>query len=214
MATGKTKIKRGATVYAEPGSGSLRAPGENPVYIGEKGGALKVFKTLITLSLATVLVVFAVYVALAATLMRAIPEGNNEFTWVKNATFVGGIPQPGTYAYVSTKDKANNGLMGKLDQTFSGVDGGAVMVIIAGPAGTVSNGDNGNVFWNDEDTGFSGTVNEEAPLSNEYLAMCIERDCEPGKMYRVPDDAIVGEAQYSIKSGSAKPYATTSQAGE
>jgi len=210
MATGRLKIKRGGVVHVEPGAGTLRAPGEEVVDIGERGGLLKVVRTLVTLLVATVLVIIAVYVALAATLMRAVPEGGGNFTWIKNATFVGGIPSPGTYAYVSTKGVADNGLMGKLHQAFIGVDGGAVMVIIAGPAGTVDNGSNGNILWNGKDTGFAGNVNQGSALTNEYLAICIDQECKPGGIYRVPIDAIVGEAQYHIESRTISPYSLPS----
>lgn len=200
MVQGKLRSNKKVDLTVQPGAeGSLRAPNDRAVFLGEKGAGKSVAKTVILLTIGAIAVVFAIYTALGATLMRAIPEPVGGFTWVRNATFVGGIPDQGDYIYVSTKGPADNSALGKLKQTYQGVDGGATMVVVAGPNGNVSNDAEGNILWNEETTGYQAAIqNGSKTLGNQYLAICVEGECNVGNAYVVPQDAIVGESQTRI----------------
>ena len=199
----KPKLSSREKVQVGRGDGALRAPGESVVQLGEKGAVLRLVKTILGLTFAAIVVLFALYLALAATLMRAIPEWDDfpSFTWVKNATFVAGIPAPGTYAFLST-DTVDDSPWGRLNQAFVGAEGGTVVQIIGGPYGEVHNDAYNRIFIAGEDTGFVGELPEQGEiLSNQYVAKCIGGACgEPGVIFIIGQDSLLGEAQFRYNS--------------
>lgn len=211
----KAKLgSRDEPVEVEPGTGRLSAPGEAPVNLSATKRATKDLVGTILFFLGMLVAVVAVlYVSLAATLVRFVPGDNGELTLVRSGTFVGGIPEKGDDIFISMSQPADNSFSGKLTQAFSGVPDAAILTVVAGPHGSVSNDPStGELLIEGNPTGSNLQVprEDEYFLKNEYLVYCVSGACEEGKAYIVPQDYIIGEpgetsaAAPAVSSGTAQ----------
>jgi hypothetical protein len=205
MAKGKLKSRRSEDVVLDNPShtGALRAPSGETVEMGNKPSITRGIKLAFLMIMGIIGIALFIYTALGATLMAAVPEKAGGFTWVQRATFVGGVPEKGTYVYASMTEETDNSIIGKLKQTYFGVPDPGVFRIVAGPYGEVTNQD-GKFFVNGKDSGEIGTLNSSPyVLSKEYLAICQDGSCEIDKAYILPPEMLVGEANASISSSFA-----------
>lgn len=157
--------------------------------------------TLVYLA-AFLLTVTALYLSLAGTLLVAIPNTNNEdfsHTWVQRNKFAGGIPAPGQLIYASLDKEIDNSFFGKVSQTVSPPSNASILINVAGPLGDVYN-EGEQIFFDGENTGFTGVVNSGNPflLESEYLAKCYLGSCDVGSYYVIPAENLVGEPTHLL----------------
>lgn len=159
---------------------------------------------LIKMVLIFVMVVTLLYVAVTSTLMTVVP-GNAGFTWLARATFVGGEPASGDYAYISSQESPNDGFVNRLKQGFIPLPDASVVQIIAGPAGDIANNEEGRIFFNGKPTDFAMPI-ESQTLLGEYLALCVSGSCTPGEMMLVSKGYIAGEAKGTVSLKGLEGY--------
>lgn len=205
------RLKAKETVVVEQGeNAALSAPDEETIELDQGGRLLSLTKTIIVLLLSLVLVIVAVYTFLGITLMSAIPHSGG-FTWVQRGTFVGGSPAQGDYIYASlSAQPIDDSVLGKLRQTYVGVDNAMVGKVIVGPYGNVtSNPTTGEIILDGNPTGVIKHLNKDVSLNKDYLVECVSSDsaCKLGDVVLVKQSSIVGEAKYDItKSLEFTPY--------
>lgn len=152
--------------------------------------AIRGLRSLVRVAVAAVLVAVALYVVLAVTVVAVMGSGAKNAIVVRGA-FPGGIATQGDFAYIS--DTANDrSLMGKVEQAFVGVPGGATIQVIALPGAKLGT-ENGELLADGKPTGFAGTP-PQAMLGHEYLAVCVSGSrCASGDLVVVPDNRIIGK---------------------
>lgn len=159
---------------------------------------------IVKMVLILVMVLVLMFSLITATLMAAVP-GEAGLTWLARATFVGGEPESGDFAYISSKQDANSNVLEKLKQGVIALPDASVVEIIAGPAGTVVNDETGRILYNGKPTNFVLPV-EERKLLGEYLAICVKGACEPGEQILVEKASIVGEARGNLSLKGVTGY--------
>lgn len=175
--------------------GALGDLGDEVIWIGKTGNATKVLKSLIIVIFGAAIVVGLLYSVLGATLMRFTPEAEGGFTLVRNATFIGGNPEPEDLFYASTSTPFENSFTLKLLYSFAPVPDAATFMAVGGPFGTVSTNENNDIIIDGVNTGFSAPIDEpKLSLSSQILGICLDGACEPGRAYVVPKNHIYGEA--------------------
>lgn len=211
----KTKLSRnGETVevpedYSSPLAASDDAPATEDnekisrVVLGSLGRGLKatigVFIGLIALS-------FALYTALAGTLMFAAPVNTSSFerVVVARGMFVGGVVNPGTFVYGSMQSKAADDFFGKVAEGYVGSPKYFIGEVVAGPFGTISNGAEDSVLFNNQPTGYFGKITSQK-IDKSYLVRCINGDCEKNSLMVVNTTNMIGEARSIVY-----PFGTSS----
>lgn len=188
--------------------GHLAAPSELAVTLPPTGNGLRVVKMLFLLVAVVLSVASIAYLSLASTLMGAVPnweEGNA--TWVKRSTFVGNVPKTGDIAMVSVEAPAATSVPGKFMDSTVGISSSIIVIQVAGENGVVSYGDDGEIFFNGNPTGYSADKpREEHRLERSNVGLCLAGDCEPGTVLTYPTAHIVGEAEALIEPSGITPY--------
>ena len=163
----------------------------------------------IILTVAIVLgVALALYAIASATLMAAVPTKHG-ITGVVRATFVGGVPEQGQFAFVSDDPGIDNGFGSRLLQGFIGVDSASTVEIVAGPYNAVSNGPDNEILVDGEPSGYYGKVTP-VTLNKQYIAMCVHGDCETknSDAVLVKQDAILGESKGLISTSGIQDFSS------
>jgi hypothetical protein len=157
--------------------------------------AVRGLRSLARVAVAAVLVIAALYVVLAVSVVAVMGSGAKNAIVVRGA-FPGGIAAQGDFAYIS--DLAyDRSFTGKVGQAFVGVPGGGTIQIVALPGATLST-ENGQIMADKKDTLFDGTP-PQAKLGHEYLAFCVSGSkCIAGTLLVIPDDRIVGKVNKFI----------------
>lgn len=169
--------------------------------------------TLIKLLLGFVLVLVALYLGLSSTLMGAFSleattddqgEEKTEWVWVTRNVFVGGIPESGDQALISTTSEVSTTYLDKFMQTFRSVPDPAVVEVVAGPFGAVSS-PNGEILLDQNPTGYAFSVDNHT-LNRQYVVVCVTGACTPDTAYVIHQDQIAGRADGMITKEGIKPY--------
>jgi len=152
--------------------------------------AVRGFRSFVRVAVAAILVAVALYIVLAVTVVAVMGSGAKNAIVVRGA-FPGGIATQGDFAYVA--DVAyDRSFMGKVEQAFVGVPGGATIQVIALPGAKLGTMD-GQLVADDKPTGFTGAA-PQPRLGHEYLAVCVSGSrCTSGSLVVVPDNRIVGK---------------------
>lgn len=206
----KGLLLKGKNNYADDGSGrgKLLAPGAPIVEARSNAATFNMIKTVFLLILGFLLVSTVIYTLLGSTLMSAIPQKDG-YVWVQHSTFNGGIPQKGDYIYASTTQKVDPSMLGKLKETYTGLQDAGVFQVIAGPYGNVTSVNN-QLFIDNAPLHAKGSLKTGSiTLNEEYLTTCVESttSCKKGYLYVIPQDNISGEAKSHIsKSGSIESF--------
>lgn len=151
-----------------------------------------------------VMVVVLLYAAVTSTLMSVVP-GNAGFTWLARATFIGGEPASGDYAYVSSQENPNNGFVSRLKQGVIALPDASVVQVIAGPAGDISNDAEGRIIYSGKPTNFVMPI-EPQTLLGEYLTVCVTGSCTPGELMFISKQHVVGEAKGTVSLKGVEGY--------
>lgn len=185
-----------------------RSAGADSVVTIDSNGAVKAVKggvsALVKIILAIVTIVVVLYVALAATLMAAIP-GDTGLTWVARNTFAGGRPDPGQFVYASSEEVKTGAANNILQAAGIGIEDAMVLETVAGPHVDISTDGDGQILANGEGTGYYGEV-ESGRIHNAYVMGCIVGACENGSFLILPQENIVGEAKGGLSTEGVGSY--------
>ena len=146
-----------------------------------------------------------VYLLLSTTVFTVQNANGHHVGVLRNKYPVGEVPA-NAIVYVSRKP-VNHGTWGAMVETFTGVPGGAVVQVIAGPTGTVAVTSAGMVTVNGAPTSYTVTTTPgEHLLTREYAAVCIAGGCgRPGALVEVPQSNVVGQAEGYVGFGHLTP---------
>jgi hypothetical protein len=162
--------------------------------IAESTGRL--LKGILVLVAFGVILLGVLYSGLSATLMFTAPSEGDQTNrvWVARSAFPGGIVPEGSYVYGASNKAADNSILTKISEGFTGTDKYFVAKTISGPDGKVSVDGNGNIVVNGTATEYKGDFKERT-LDKEYLSVCTEGSCKKGEAIFVPEGNLVGEAK-------------------
>lgn len=176
------------------------------------------YKRSVKIIAIALLVVLAIYMCFAATILRFVPSTSETgIQLVKNVTNEGGVLNPGERVMVNP-DVVNDRSIGvHLQQAFLPSDAYMLVDVVAGPFGEfdfVRNGESyaslsvsdndqpWDVIYEDQDTDlqvedaevrdFMENRNHNL-LNEEYIVECVSGDCEEGVAYLISQDNVVGE---------------------
>lgn len=160
---------------------------------------IKQFASVISLSL---IGLFLLYGAFAATLLRVVPTTTAGFVPVKNVTYPGGNIPAEKEVLISVGNAQGKTIGDRLKQSFILTDDAAIVKVIAGPNGTLDwvepdiltvNGVPTGVHLKPEEGKRSPLVTRDSKfLKSEYLAVCVKGDCVVGDGLIFNKDKIIG----------------------
>jgi hypothetical protein len=167
------------------------------------GLPIRILRTTLKVAGGAVVVLAALYLALAVTVVAVMGSGDKQAIVVRGA-FPGGIATQGDFAFVSSQ-AYDRSVMGKVGQAFVGVPGGSTVQTVALPGASLTIS-NGQIMADLKATGFYGTP-PQARLGHEYLAFCVSGSgCTTGALVVIPDDRVVGQVRTFVGfSGLASP---------
>jgi hypothetical protein len=147
--------------------------------------------------------------AIAISTIAALPniDGATVLT-IRGAYPINAIPQ-GTLMTIAG-DTVDRSFLGKASD-IAGIPSASVVVVIAGPYGTLAIGDAGEILIDGVSTTETGFIQEQN-LDETYLTKCIIGPCgEPGALSLVSMDRVVGAAEgtFGITGISAIPIPPT-----
>lgn len=155
----------------------------------------KIIKAVIA-AIGLILILGITIYAIAISTIAALPniEGSSVLT-VRGAYPINAIPQGALITVAaSTVDRS---FFGKAAD-IPGVPNASVVAVIAGPYGTLSVNEAGEMLIDGVLTGETGFIQEQN-LNEIYLTKCIIGPCgEPGALSFIPIDRVVGVAQGTL----------------
>lgn len=149
-----------------------------------------------------------VYVAFAVTVLRVIPAVSVGPVITKNITFPGGLIPSGELVVIDAAQPRGTDTLDYLEQATLPNNNIAIMRVFAGPWGTFDWESTGTVTYNGSilpleipaavnDEGapldFPDTPRGDTNLQDEYLMVCVEGACVPGRGYIYSSGHILGQ---------------------
>lgn len=163
--------------------------GNQAVRIDKKEYQKSVFKAIFSQFFIFLLLLIAIYFALAAMIMRVTPTPYG-FVPSKNNTFEGGILPKGAQVHVNLSGEVKDGVADRLKQSIIPQKGTVVLSVLAGPIGTISH----SPFSVDGLTMTPpvGMPEDQEYLNDEYIGICIKGECQQGATVLFSPNQILG----------------------
>jgi len=172
-----------------------RDAGPNPsIRVSKETYRQAMFKKTLKNVLIIILILFALYLGVAAVMMRVVPSSAGMIP-VKNNTYSGGELPDDSQALISLKpgeDPVKTGPMDRLQQAFIPQKPTALVSVKAGPFGKISWV--AGIFTVDGQP-ITSTIKENSELKfleNQYVGICISGDCAPGTALIFHKDKVMG----------------------
>lgn len=204
----RPRLADGARITIDPDERGVAAPGlgsHAPVIrtaTRKKGRIRRMVRSVAGILIGSAILLVAIYAVLASTVLLVMRAGGENALVLRNA-FPEGAAPAGTYVYASSQT-INPSFGGRLSQATVGVPAGAVVRIVAGPTGKISNDKKGRIVINGKATDYRVAV-KATTLARKYLALCVAGACEPGTAVLIGQDTIVGEVKGYVSPSGLTP---------
>lgn len=203
----KPRLAAGKVIEVAPGSGPGLAESNKALQVGtvKEPVLRRGVRTMAQLLVLTIVLAVSVGAILSATVMVALPSGDGRMALtLRGAYSLGSVPA-GATMYASSQPATQDAL-GHLSDAVTGVPGGSVVKIIAGPNAKVTS-KGGEILADGKPTGVRAKV-DPVGLDREYVALCLSGSgCTPGTAVIIPQGNLIGAVKGFIAGSGYTPVA-------
>lgn len=156
----------------------------------------KVLKAILALILLVVFLAAALYAILVSTVIGFAGMGDGQTVLAVRGTYAYDNVPVGSLVAVKSEPVSRDLVDNVLD--IPGIAGASVVQTVAGPFGSLSNGEDGSILYNGNPTGEYGAVGSQN-LDKAYLVKCVLGPCgDRGALFFLPAAHVLGEAHGTV----------------